>query len=77
MSLKETLRAKAGQVKTKAGDFVVHHGDKIESGLDKASRKVHTKTGKYSHKIDSGIDKAKGALEHLREDEGRRRRMHD
>ncbi|WP_405722332.1 antitoxin [Streptomyces sp. NBC_01537] len=72
MSLKETLRAKAGHMKTKAGDFVVHHGDKIESGLEKAAHKVDVKTkGKYSDKIDSGVGKARGALGHLKDDRSR------
>jgi hypothetical protein len=68
MSLKDTLKAKAGQVRTKAGDFAVQHGDKIESGLEKAARKVDERTkGKYAGKLGSGVGKAKGALEHLKD----------
>jgi hypothetical protein len=74
MSLKETLRAKAGQVRTRAGGFVVHHGDRIESGLDKAARKVDSTTkGKYSERIGSGVGKAKHALDHLKDDQRRHR----
>jgi hypothetical protein len=67
MSLKDTLRAKAGQVRNKAGEFAVQHGDRIESGLDKAARKVDERTkGKYSDRIGTGVGKARGALGHLK-----------
>lgn len=68
MSFMDALKDKLGLAKTKAGDFAQHHGDKIESGLDKAAHTVDAKThGKYSEKIDSGVDKAKGALGSLKD----------
>lgn len=67
MTLKETLKAKAGQVRTHAGHFVDRHGDRIESGLDKAARNVDMRTkGKYGYQIGIGVGKARGALGHLR-----------
>ncbi|MDJ0341608.1 antitoxin [Streptomyces sp. H10-C2] len=67
MSLKDTLKDKLGLAKHKAGDFAQQHGDKIESGIDKAAHTVDSKTGgKYTDKIETGVHKAKGALDHLK-----------
>ncbi|MGW0732576.1 antitoxin [Streptomyces sp. NPDC002851] len=63
MSLLDTLKAKLGPMKDKAGDFAHQHEDKIEHGLEKVSKTVDEKTkGKYSEKIHHGADRAKGAL---------------
>lgn len=68
MGLMDTLKAKAGLLKGKAGDLTQQHGDKIESGLEKAARKVDQKTkGKYSNQIRTGTGKAKEALGRLSE----------
>ncbi|WFB07058.1 antitoxin [Streptomyces sp. LX-29] len=66
MGLLNTLKAKAGVMKGKAGDFMQQHEPQIERGLDKAAKAVDSKTkGKYSGKIETGTDKAKGALGRL------------
>ncbi|MFC0598925.1 antitoxin [Streptomyces palmae] len=72
MGLLDTLKAKTGRVKDKAGDFVQQHEDQIGRGLDKAARKVDSTTkGKYSDRIDSGTGKAKDAIGRLsRKDTG-------
>ncbi|NBM14126.1 antitoxin [Streptomyces sp. GC420] len=73
MGLLDNIKAKAGQLKGKAGDLAQHHEGRIEHGLDKAAKAVDSKTkGKYSGKIHSGTDKAKGALDRLaHKDEGK------
>jgi hypothetical protein len=64
MSFMDTLKDKLGMSKDKAGDLARDHGDKIDSGIDKAGRAADSKTGgKYSDRIDSGADKAKGAVD--------------
>jgi hypothetical protein len=66
MGLLDNLKAKAGLLKDKAGDLAQQHGDKIETGLEKAAKAVDEKTkGKYSNQINSGTDKAKGAIDKL------------
>ncbi|MDJ0347394.1 antitoxin [Streptomyces sp. H10-C2] len=71
MSFMDTMKDKLGQAKIKAGDLAQQHGDKIESGLEKAARTVDSKTGgKYTAKIDSGVDKAKGALDNIKPKNG-------
>ena len=55
--------------KKKAADMADEHGDKIESGIDKAADFADDKTGgKYSDKIESGTEKAKDFLDDLGED---------
>ncbi|MGH9024757.1 MAG: antitoxin [Acidimicrobiia bacterium] len=54
------------RAKDKAGDLVEEHGDKVESGIDKAADFADDKTrGKYSKHIDKGADTAKDAIEKL------------
>jgi MT0933-like antitoxin protein len=64
MSFMDTLKGKLGMSKEKAADLASKHGDKVDSGVDKAGRAVDDRTGgKYSDRIDSGVDKAKGAVD--------------
>jgi hypothetical protein len=64
MSFMDTLKGKLGMSKDKAGDVAREHGDKIDTGIDKAGRAADDRTGgKYSDKIDTGTDKAKGAVD--------------
>ncbi|WP_052397071.1 antitoxin [Streptomyces sp. NRRL F-5123] len=66
MSFMDTLKDKLGMAKGKAGGLARQHGDKIESGIDKAAQVADSKTGgKYSDKISSGAGKAKGAAQNL------------
>lgn len=66
MSFMDTLKDKLGMAKGKAGGLARQHGDKVESGIDKAARMADSKTGgKYSDKISSGADKAKNAAQNL------------
>ena len=56
--------------KKKAAEVAEDHGDKIESGIDKAADVVDDKTGgKYSDKIDSGAETAKDFVEKLDTDD--------
>jgi len=51
-------------LKDKAQGLIAEHGDKIDSGLEKAATFVDGKTGgKYHDKITAGVDKAQGALD--------------
>ncbi|WAP60980.1 antitoxin [Streptomyces sp. S465] len=66
MGLMDNLKAKAGQMKGKAGGFAQQHEARIERGLEKAAKTVDTRTkGKYSAKIETGTGKAKDALNRL------------
>ncbi|MFI0719676.1 antitoxin [Streptomyces sp. NPDC021224] len=66
MSFMDTLKDKLGMARGKAGDLARQHGDKVESGIDKAAQMADSKTGgKYSDKIGSGADKAKSATQNL------------
>ncbi|MFC9224815.1 antitoxin [Streptomyces hygroscopicus] len=66
MGLMENLKAKAGQMKGRAGSFAQQHEAKIERGLEKAAKTVDTRTkGKYTAKIETGTGKAKDALTRL------------
>jgi hypothetical protein len=57
------LLDKFKRVKAKATDVVDDHGDKIESGIDKAADFADDKTkGRHSEKIDKGADAAKDAI---------------
>ncbi|MFI0768746.1 antitoxin [Streptomyces sp. NPDC021218] len=78
MGLMDNLKAKAGQMKGKAGSLAQQHEARIERGLEKAAKTVDTRTkGKYSAKIETGRGKAKGALDrlsHMDEDKPKRKR---
>ncbi|HEY5833916.1 antitoxin [Streptomyces sp.] len=66
MSFMDTLKGKLGMSKQKAADLAQKHGDKIDTGLDKAGRTIDDKTGgRHSGRIDSGADRAKGAVDDL------------
>ena len=53
-------------LKDKAQDLIEQHGDKIDSGLEKAAQIVDEKTGgKYHDKIAGGVDKAQEALDRV------------
>jgi hypothetical protein len=53
-------------LKDKAQDLIEQHGDKIDSGLEKAAQMVDEKTGgKYHDKIAGGVDKAQEALDRM------------
>ena len=55
MSFRDTLKDKLGMAKSKAPGLAQQHGDKIESGMDKAAHTVDSKTGgKYTDKIQTG-----------------------
>ncbi|MFJ9315048.1 antitoxin [Pimelobacter simplex] len=63
MGFIDKLKGAKDTVTEKVGDAVDKHGDKIESGLEKAADFVDDKTkGKYHDKIESATDKAKDAL---------------
>ena len=56
--------------KKKAAEVAEDHGDKIESGIDKAADLADDKTGgKFSDKIDSGAEAAKDFVEKLDTDD--------
>ncbi|MEW1641302.1 antitoxin [Streptomyces sp. NPDC091219] len=66
MGLMDNWKAKLAPAKDKVSDLAQQHGDKIESGLDKAAKMVDEKTkGKYSDKIQTGTGKAKDAMDRL------------
>ncbi|WP_030260702.1 antitoxin, partial [Streptomyces violens] len=78
MGLLDNLKAKAGLLKDKAGDFAHQHEDKIDRGLDKAGRAADTRTkGKYSGQIGTGTTKAKEALRRMSEHQGKHTRGTD
>lgn len=63
MGFLDRLKGAKDTVADKVGEAVDKHGDKIESGLDKAAGFVDDKTGgKYRDKIENATDKAKDAL---------------
>ena len=56
--------------KKKAAEVAEDHGDKIETGIDKAADFADDKTGgKYSDKIESGSEAAKDFVEKLDTDD--------
>ncbi|MDQ6523570.1 antitoxin [Nocardioides sp. LHD-245] len=70
MGFLDKLRGAKDTVADKVGETVDKHGDKIESGLDKAAGFVDDKTGgKYHDKIENATGKAKDALGKLDGDE--------
>ncbi|MBM7516337.1 antitoxin [Nocardioides nitrophenolicus] len=63
MGFLDKLKGAKDTVTEKVGEAVDKHGDKIESGLDKAAGFVDDKTGgKYHDKIENATGKAKDAL---------------
>jgi hypothetical protein len=68
MGFMDTLKDKLGMAKTKATEYTQQHGDKVESGVDKAARTADQKTGgKHSDQIGKGADKAKDAARKMGE----------
>lgn len=66
MGLIHSLKVKLAPAKDKVSGLAQQHEEKIQHGLDKASRVVDQKTkGKYSGKIQTGTDKAKSAMGRL------------
>ncbi|MFB6677797.1 antitoxin [Streptomyces sp. NPDC057684] len=62
MGILDTLKSKLN--KDKASDLARQHGDKIDQGMDKASKRADEKTqGKYSDQIQTGTSKAKDAMD--------------
>lgn len=71
MGFMDTIKDKLGMAKSKAPGLAQQHGDKIESGMDKAAKTVDSKTGgKYTDKIDTGTSKARDALGNLKGKDG-------
>ena len=69
MGFMDKLKGAKDTVAEKVGEAVDKHGDKIESGLDKAAGFVDDKTGgKYHDKIEGATGKAKDALGKLEGD---------
>jgi hypothetical protein len=68
MGFMDTLKDKLGMARTKATEYTRQHGDKVDSGVDKAARTVDQKTGgKHSDQIGKGADKAKDAAHKMGE----------
>ncbi|MFW6772669.1 Rv0909 family putative TA system antitoxin [Nocardioides sp. CPCC 205120] len=66
MAFSDKLKGALGQARTKAGDVVDKHGDKITGSIDKAAAVADAKTkGKYSDKIAKGTTKAKQGLDKI------------
>lgn len=66
MGLLDNLKAKLAPAKDKVSDLAQQHGDKIQSGIDKAAKAVDERTkGKYTDKIQTGTGKAKDAMDRL------------
>jgi hypothetical protein len=64
MSLLDKLRGSRSKAKQQAEQIAEQHGDKIASGLDRASGAVSKATGgRYDDKIDKGVSKAKERLD--------------
>ncbi|WP_216213321.1 antitoxin [Amycolatopsis aidingensis] len=51
-----------GEMKQKAQEQLGKHSDKVEQGLDKASKFAKSRFGDHSEKIDNATQKAKDAL---------------
>lgn len=71
MGFMDTLKDKLGMARSKATEYTRQHGDKVESGIDKAAKTADQKTGgKYSDKIGSGSEKAKETARKMGEQGG-------
>jgi hypothetical protein len=63
MGLMDKLRGRAAKAKQQAERVADKHGDKIGTGLDKASKMASRRTGhKYDSQINKGVAKAKERL---------------
>lgn len=68
MGFMDTLKDKLGMAKGKAAEYTQQHGDKVDSGVEKAAQTADEKTGgKHSDQIRSGADKAKDAAHKMGE----------
>jgi hypothetical protein len=66
MGFMDTIKDKLDKARSKAGDYTRQHGDKVDSGVDKAARTADSKTGgKHSGRIQTGAQKAKDAARKL------------
>ncbi len=66
MGFIDKFKKQAPGLKDKAAELAREHGDKIDSGIDKAADLADKATkGKYSDKIDGASDKAKDAVDGL------------
>ncbi|GAA0657746.1 hypothetical protein GCM10010193_05500 [Kitasatospora atroaurantiaca] len=66
MSLKDTLKGKAGELKEKASELTGKHEEKIDDVVDKAGAAADKVTKhKYTEKIEHGTNKAKDAVDHF------------
>jgi hypothetical protein len=63
MGLMDKIRGRAAKAKQQAEQVADKHGDKIETGLDKASKAASRRTGhKYDSQINKGVARAKDRL---------------
>jgi hypothetical protein len=63
MGLMDKLRGRAAKAKQQVEQVADKHSDKIETGLDKASKAASRRTGhKYDSQINKGVAKAKERL---------------
>ncbi len=66
MGFLDKFKGRSDEIKEKASDMAAEHGDKINSGIDKAADLANKATkGKYDNQIDGAADKAKDATEKL------------
>ncbi|MBZ5734628.1 antitoxin [Nocardioides sp. TRM66260-LWL] len=68
---RKTLESAARQARTKVGQVVDQHGDKIADGIDKAAKAADQRTGgKHHDRIAQGAAKAKDGVRRLESDGG-------
>ena len=71
MGLLDNLKGKLGPAKGKVSGLAQQHGDKVQTGIDRAAKAVDERTkGKYSKGIQSGSGKAKEAMDRLAHGDG-------
>lgn len=64
MSLKDTLKGKAEELRDKASELAGKHNEKIDEVVEKAGAAVDKATKhKYTDKIEHGTSKAKDAVD--------------
>ena len=68
MGLLDRFRKTAGDVKEKAEDLAVDHGDEAKDAIEKAADVASEKTD-FDDKIDQGADAAKDAIDKLAGDD--------
>ncbi len=66
MGFLDKFKGRTDEIKEKASGIAAEHGDKINSGIDKAAGLANKATkGKYDNQIDGAAAKAKDATEKL------------